>query len=116
VVIVIAAVLVAPKLSGGGSSDPGCKAYAGATLTAYDKTIADLNAHASQAAIESDIATTSTSLSSAASQAQQGHVKSELENLLTQLQTLKTNVQADAVPASTITSLNAASSAADGAC
>jgi len=117
VVVVIGAVLVVPKLSGGGgSSDPGCTAYAGAALTAYDKTIDGLNAHASQTSLESDIAATTTDLTAAASQARQQAVHSAIEALLTQLGTLKVNVEADAVPASTLTALNAAAAAADSAC
>jgi hypothetical protein len=116
VVVVIGAVLVVPKLSGGGSSDPGCTAYAGTALTAYDKTIGGLNAHASQTSLESDIAATTTDLTAAASQAKQQAVHSAMEALLTQLGTLKVNVEADSVPASTITALNAAAASADSAC
>lgn len=116
VVVAIGAVLVVPKLSGGGSSDPGCTAYAGATLTAYDKVIGGLNAHASRTSLESDIAATTTDLTAAASQAKQQTVHSAMEALLTQLGTLKVNVEADSVPASTITALNAAATTADSAC
>jgi len=113
--VAIGAVLVVPKLSGG-RTDPGCTAYAGTTLTAYNKTIADMNAHASQSSLEADIAAATTGLSSAIGQAQRPAVTSALTGLRTALQTVDVGVRSDKVPASAVNGLNAASAAADGAC
>src|SRR6202042_1845753 len=51
--IAIIGVIVAPKVLG--PSDPGCKAYAGPALTAYNKTIHDLNAQAPQSVLSADM-------------------------------------------------------------
>jgi hypothetical protein len=116
-VVAIGGVIVAPRLlSGGGSSDPGCKAYAGAALTAYNKTIYDLNSQASQSVLSADMPTAITDLTSAAGQAQSASVKSALNGLLTELKTVDADVKAGSVPATSVNSLNAASATADKAC
>jgi hypothetical protein len=110
-------VVVAPKLlAGGSSSDPGCTAYSGSTLTAYNKTIDDLNAQASQSVLSADMSTAITDLNGAISQAKSDSVKSALNGLLTQLNAVKTDVQSGSVPTATVNALNAASSTADQAC
>lgn len=116
-VVAIGGVVVAPKLlSSGGSSDPGCKAYAGTALTAYNKTIDDLNAQASQSVLSADMSASITDLTSAIGQAQSAPVKSALNGLLTELKTVKTGVASGTVPATTVNALNAASAKADAAC
>ena len=113
-VVAVGGVVIAPRLLG--PSDPGCKAYAGNAVTAYNKTIHDLNAQASQSVLAADMPTAITDLSSAVAQAQSASVKSALNGLLTQLQTVQADVKAGTVPATAVSALNAASSAADKAC
>jgi hypothetical protein len=115
-VVAVGGVVVAPGLLSRGSSDPGCKAYSGAALTAYNKTIDDLNAQASQSVLSTDMSTAITDLNSAISQAQAAPVKSALNGLLTQLKAVQADVKSGSVPTSTVNSLNAASTAADHAC
>jgi hypothetical protein len=116
-VVAIGGVIVAPKmLSGGASSDPGCKAYSGTALTSYNKAINDLNARKSQSVLSADLSTATTQLTSAIGQAKSTSVKSALNGLLTELDTVKKGVQTGAVPASTVDALNAASTNADNAC
>ena len=114
-VVAVGGVVVAPRLLAG-SSDPGCKAYSGPALTAYNKTIDDLNAQASQSVLTTDMSTAITDLNSAISQAQAAPVKSALNVLLTQLKAVQTDIKSGSVPTSTVNSLNAASTAADHAC
>ena len=114
-VVAVGGVFVAPKLLAG-SSDPGCKAYSGSALTAYNKTIDDLNAQASQSVLSADMSAATTDLSAAISQAQSASVKSALSGLLTQLNSVKTDVQSGSVPTNTVSALNAASTTADKAC
>ena len=114
-VVAIGGVVIAPKLLGG-SSDPGCKAYSGSALTAYNKTIDDLNAQASQSVLSADMSTATTDLNAAISQAKSDSVKSALNGLLTQLNTVKTDVKSGTVPTTTVSALNAASTTADNAC
>jgi hypothetical protein len=113
-VVAVGGVLIAPRLLG--PSDPGCKAYAGTAVTAYNKTIDDLNAQASQSVLSADMSTTVTDLNSAIAQAQSASVKSALNGLLTQVETVKADVKAGSVPSTTVSALNAASTAADNAC
>jgi uncharacterized protein involved in exopolysaccharide biosynthesis len=115
-VVAVGGVVVAPKLLHGGSSDPGCKAYSGTALTAYNKTIDDLNAQASQSVLTADMSTAITSLNSAITQAQSASVKSALNGLLTQLKSVNTDVKSGSVPTNTVNALNAASTTADNAC
>jgi hypothetical protein len=116
--LAVGGVIVAPKLLGGGgaASDPGCKAYSGTALTAYNKTIDDLNAQASQTVLTTDMSVTTTDLTSAISQAQSASVKSALTGLRTELQAVKDGVDSGSVPASTVSALNTASAKADHAC
>ena len=114
-VIAVGGVVIAPRLLGG-SSDPGCKSYSGTALTAYNKTIDDLNAQASQKVLSADMSTAIADLTTSISQAQSDSVKTALNGLLTQLKTVQADVKAGSVPTSTVNSLNAASTAADKAC
>jgi hypothetical protein len=113
-VAAIAGVLVAPKVFG--PADPGCTVYSGAALTAYNKTIGDLNAKRSQAVLTKDMSTTITGLNSAIAQAQSAPVTSALNGLLIELKTVRSGIEAGSVPASTVSALNAASTVADNAC
>lgn len=116
-VIAVGAVIAAPKLLGGGSSaDPGCRAYSGTALTAYNKTIDDMNAQASKSVLSTDMSAATTDLASAIGQAKSASVKSALSGLLTELQAVGADVKTGTVPASTVTALNAASAKADSAC
>ncbi len=115
-VVAVGAVVAVPKVLGGGSSDPGCKSYSGTALVAYNKTIDDLNAQASQSVLAADMSTTISDLNSAIAQAQGSAVKSSLNGLLTQLKSVQADVKSGSVPTSTVNSLNAASTAADNAC
>lgn len=114
-VVAVGGVIVAPKLLGG-SSDPGCKAYSGTAITAYNKTIDDLNAQAKQSVLAADMSASITDLTSAVSQAQSASVKSALNGLLTELKTVQSDVKSGSVPTPTVNALNAASTAADHAC
>ena len=115
-VVAVGGVIVAPKLLGGGSSDPGCKAYSGTAITAYNKTIDDLNAQASQPVLNADMSTTVTDLTSAIAQAKNASVKSALNGLLTELKSVQSDVRSGTVPTTTVNALNAASTTADNAC
>lgn len=118
-VVAIGGVVVAPRLinsGGGGSTDPGCKAYAGTALTAYNKTIGDLNSQASQSVLSADMTTSIAGLTSAVGQAQSASVKTALNGLLTELETVKAGVQSGTVPSATVSALNAAAATADLAC
>jgi hypothetical protein len=112
--VAIVAVIVAPRLFG--PTDPGCKAYAGSTLTAYNKTISDLNVQAKEAPLAQDMATTIADLDAAIAQTQSASVKSALDGLLAELKTVQTDIGSGSVPASTVSALNAASTKADNAC
>jgi hypothetical protein len=114
-VVAIGAVIVTPKLLGP-SSDPGCKAYSGSTLTAYNKTIDDLNNQSSQQTLAKDMATTVTDLNGAIAQAHSASVKSALDALLSELKTVQSDVGSGSVPSSTVSALNTASTTADNAC
>jgi hypothetical protein len=116
-VVAVGGVVVAPRLlGGGGSSDPGCKAYAGSAITAYNKTIGDMNAQAAQSVLDADMSATITDLTGAIAQAQSASVKSALTGLLTELKSVQTDVRSGSVPTTTVNALNAASAAADSAC
>ena len=113
-VAAVAGVIVTPKLLG--PSDPGCKSYTGTALTAYNNTIDDLNAQASQAKLTSDMNTAIAELQTAAGQAQSASVKTALNGLLTELTAVRTDVQSGSVPSATVSQLNAAANKADNAC
>ena len=115
-VVAVGGVVAAPKLLGGGSSDPGCKAYSGSALTAYNKTIDDLNAQASQSVLSADMSAATTDLNDRDLPGKEQLVKSALNGLLTQLNTVQTDVKSGSVPTTTVNALNAASTAADSAC
>jgi hypothetical protein len=110
----VGAVIVAPRLLG--PSDPGCKAYSGATLTAYNKAISDLNGRASTSVLSPDMAAAVTGLTSAVGQAKSASVKAALEGLLSDLKAVQSDIAAGTVPTSAVTALNAASVKADQAC
>jgi hypothetical protein len=114
VVVAGGAALAVPKLLG--SSDPGCASYTGTALTAYNQTINDLNAQASQSQLTSDMTTAIADLSTAADQAQSATVKSALDGLLSELSIVRADVQKGSVPAQAVTALNSASRTADNAC
>jgi len=114
VVLGIGAAVGAPKLLH--HTDPGCTAYTASALPAYNQTISDLNAQASQATLSGDLTTALAQLSAAAGQAQGAAVKSALQGLVTQLTQVQADVQKGSVPATTVTQLNTASAAADSAC
>jgi hypothetical protein len=113
-VLAVGAVIVAPRLLGSG--DPGCKAYTGTALTAYNQTIRDLNAQAPQAKLTGDMATATAQLKTASAQAQDASVKSALGKLLAELMTVRADVQKGSVPPATVSALNTAAHAADKAC
>jgi predicted transcriptional regulator len=113
-VVAIVGVFLAPKLFG--PADPGCKAYTGAGLTAYNKAIYDLNGQASQARLSADVGAAVSELAKATADAHSPAVKSALNALLSTLKTVQADVAAGAVPASTVNALNTASTSADKAC
>jgi hypothetical protein len=118
VVIAVVGVLFVTKAFGsfGGPSDPGCKAYASTALGAYNQTINDLNAQASQATLDADMKAAITDLTSASAQAQSASAKFALGALLSEFKVVRADVAAGSVPASTVKTLNADSAAADSAC
>ena len=95
----MAGVLFVTKAFGyfGGPSDPGCKAYASTALGAYNKTINDLNAQASQAALDADMTAAITDLTSASAQAQSASAKSALGALLAEFKVVRADVAAGSV-------------------
>src|SRR5262249_26769090 len=99
-VVAVGAVVIAPRLPS--PSEPGCTAYSGTALTAYNKTIDDLNAQASQAVLTADMSAAITDLTSAISQAKADSVKTALNGLLTQLKTVQTDIKSGSVPTSTV--------------
>jgi hypothetical protein len=99
-----------------GPSDPGCKAYTSTALAAYNKTIDDLNAQASQTALDADMTTAITDLTTASAQAQSASAKSALSALLAEFKVVRADVTAGSVPVSAVRALNADSAAADHAC
>ena len=118
VVLVLVGVLFVTKGFGyfGGPSDPGCKAYANTALGAYNKTIDDLNAQATQATLDADMTAAITDLTTASAEAQSASAKSALAALLAQFKVVRADVAAGSVPPATVTALNADSAAADHAC
>jgi hypothetical protein len=114
VVLGIGAAVAAPRLLQ--HPDPGCTAYRTSALPAYNQTITDLNAQASQATLNSDLTTAVAQLSAAASQAQGAPVKSALQGLLTRLTQVQADTQKGSVPAATVTQLNTAAVATDNTC
>jgi hypothetical protein len=113
-VLAVGAVIVAPRLLS--PSDPGCKAYTETAITAYNQTIHDLNAQASQAKLTGDMTTAIAELRTAAAQAQSATVRSALGGLLAELTTVRTDVQKGSVPAATVSAINTAAKTADNAC
>jgi hypothetical protein len=112
--IAIGGVILAPKMLH--RPDPGCTAYAGPALTAYNKTINDLNAQATQSRLSADMSAAVSELTQAVAAAHDPTVKSALNVLLSQLRKVQTDVAGGAVPANTVNALNAASTTADHAC
>jgi hypothetical protein len=113
-VVAIAGVILAPRMLG--PTDPGCKAYAGPALAAYNKTVGDLNTQATQSRLSADMSAAITQLTQAAAQAQGQAVKSALNGLLTQLKTVQADIAAGTVPSAAVNALNAGATAADHAC
>jgi hypothetical protein len=114
IAVAIAGVIAVPKVLG--PTDPGCKAYSGIGLTAYNQLINDLNAQQPQAKLTADMSAAISDLTSAANQAQSATVKSALDGLVTELTSVQGDVKKGSVPQSTVRSLNNAASAADSAC
>ena len=112
--IAIGGVILAPKMLH--RPDPGCTAYAGPALTAYNKTINDLNAQATQSRLSADMSAAVSELTQAVAAAHDPTVKSALNALLSQLRKVQTDVAGGTVPANTVNALNAASTTADHAC
>jgi len=113
-VVAIAAVIVAPRLMG--PSDPGCQEYAGPALAAYNKTINDLNAQASQSTLSADMTAAVSSMTTAIGKAHSATVKTALTGLLNELKSVQADVGSGSVPTKTVDALNNASTAADNAC
>jgi hypothetical protein len=105
---------VVPRLMG--SNDPGCQAYSGPAIAAYNKTINDLNAQSSQATLSADMTAAVSSLTTAVGKAHSTTVKSALTSLLTELKSVQKDVRGGSVPTKTVDALNTASSVADHAC
>ncbi len=118
VIVVVIVVLFVTKGFGyfGGPSDPGCKVYANTALNAYNKTIDDLNAQASQATLSADMTAAIGDLTTASAQAQSASAKAALSALLAEFKVVRADVAAGSVPESTVKTLNADSAAADSAC
>jgi hypothetical protein len=115
VVIALAAVFVVVRQHGG-SSDPGCHAYANTALPAYNKAVGVLNTQAAQAEVSGELSTAVTDLTSAAQQAKSAPARSALGSMLTELKTVQVDVAAGSVPSSVVKALNADSTAADAVC
>jgi hypothetical protein len=114
-VLAVGGVIVGPKLLEG-STDPGCTAYRGTALSAYNQAIGDLNARATQPKLTSDMPPAINDLTAAADQAKSTSVKSALDGLVAELKTVSTDVDRGSVPSSTVQALNNAANAADHAC
>jgi hypothetical protein len=96
--------------------DPGCTSYSSDALPAYNRAIGDLNSQASRATLSGDLSTAVSQLTAAVNQAQSTSVKTALQGLLTDLTQVQADVHKGSVAASTVSTLNAASAAADNVC
>jgi hypothetical protein len=115
IVIALGGYFIAGRLLGG-SSDPGCKAYANTALGAYNNAIDILNRPSTQDTLSADMTTAITDLTSAAGQARSTSAKSALGTLLAELKTVQADIAAGSVPSSVVRTLNADSTAADNVC
>jgi hypothetical protein len=115
VVVGIGAAVEGPRLFNPPDTDPGCIAY-NAMLPAYDRTVTELNDQASQATLTQDFTNTVSSLTNAVGLAQSTTKKTALQRLLTDLTEVQTDIKHGSVPSAAVEQLNAAASAADGAC
>ncbi len=114
VLIGVGAAVVGPKYLH--HSDPGCTSYSSDALPAYNRAIGELNAQASQATLTQNLSTAVSQLTASVNQAHSASVKTALQGLLTDLTQVQVDVRKGSVPASTVSTLNAASAAADNAC
>ncbi len=97
-------------------ADPGCTSFKGTALDAYNKTINDLNTHASQRTITTDINVAISDINAAEAKSQNATAKSALGALSGQLVTVRADVARGNVPGSVIQTLNTLGDAADTAC
>jgi len=114
VLIGVGAAIEAPKYLH--HADPGCTSYSSDALPVYNRAISDLNAQGSQATLNGDLSSAVSQLTTAMNQAQSASVKTALQGLLTDLTQVQAGVRKGSVPASTVSTLNAASAAADNVC
>jgi hypothetical protein len=98
------------------ASDPGCAAYKGPGLTAYNKVIADFSGKV-PATVTQDISRAVTALDSAAAESRSVPAARDLSQLTAQLRVVLADMQAGkAVPDSALTALNRAAAHTDSDC
>lgn len=98
------------------ASDPGCAAYKGPALTAYNKVIADFSGHA-HAAETADISRAITELDTAAARSHSAAASQDLLRLTAQLRIVLADIRAGkVVPASVLNTLNRAAADTDTDC
>jgi hypothetical protein len=106
--------LIGPKLVK--AADPGCAAFKGTALLAYNKMIGDLNHQASQSTLTTDIQSAISQLTAAEGKAKNASAQSALSTLLSQLSTVRGDVANGSVPSTVVDQLNNAASSTDSAC
>jgi hypothetical protein len=119
-----AGIYLAPRLAR--AADPGCAAYKGTALAAYDQVIADFGGQAGTAAsggngnsskLTHDLSRAITALSTAAARSHRQATSQDLSQLSGQLQTMLTEIQdGTVVPAGALSELNRDAALADTAC
>jgi hypothetical protein len=99
------------------AADPGCVAYKGPALGAYQGVIDDFRAGADDAATSGDLAAAIRQLDEAAAQSRSHATAGSLSALSSQLQTVLSDIQARRpVPRAAVLALNRDSALADHAC
>jgi hypothetical protein len=120
----VTGIYLAPRLVR--AADPGCAAYKGTALTAYNRVISDLGGPGENPAgarsgdgskIMTDLPRAITALNTAAARSHSATTKRDLSRLTTQLRQVLADIRAGTVvPATALTALNADAARADTAC
>lgn len=111
----VLAVCLAPHLQR--AADPGCTAYKGPGLTAYDRVIGDFNAAGPRAGLARDLSVTISRLRGAAARSGSPATARTLTRLAADLRAVLSRVRArSGVPERDLAALNRAAARADQAC
>ena len=111
----VLAVYLAPHLAR--AADPGCAAYKGPGLTAYDRVVADFSAAGPRTGLAHDLAVSVSRFRAAAADSADPAAARALAGLTADLRTVTSDVQARmSVPAAQLRALNSDAARADRAC